>query len=146
MYAANRRQERKQHVIDRIRSVFDIKSQIDLSKYESKNIFLEGTGSMVLDRDNKIAYACLSPRTDKKVLDDFCKQTGYKPVSFRAIDIKGREIYHTNVMMCVADRYVVFCLDSIEYKTKRVNLIYVSAGSGKQIRDINFDHMIHCKP
>jgi len=143
MYAANRRLERKQHVIDTVRSLFEIKSQIDLSSYESKNIFLEGTGSMVLDRDNKIAYACLSPRTDKKVLEDFCKQTGFKPVSFRAVDSKGREIYHTNVMMCVADRYVVICLESIDDKTERENVTTAITGSGKEIIEINFDQMNH---
>jgi len=143
MYAANRRLERKQHVIDTVRTLFEIKSQIDLSSYESKNIFLEGTGSMVLDRDNKIAYACLSPRTDKKVLEDFCKQTGYKPVSFRAVDSKGREIYHTNVMMCVADRYVVICLESIDDKTERENVTTAITGSGKEIIEISFDQMNH---
>jgi len=143
MYAANRRLERKQHVIDTVRSLFEIKSQIDLSSYESKNIFLEGTGSIVLDRDNKIAYACLSPRTDKKVLEDFCKQTGFKPVSFRAVDSKGREIYHTNVMMCVADRYVVICLESIDDKTERENVTTAITGSGKEIIEINFDQMNH---
>ena len=143
MYAANRRLERKQHVIDTVRSLFEIKSQIDLSSYESKNIFLEGTGSMVLDRDNKIAYACLSPRTDKKVLEDFCKQTGFKPVSFRAVDSKGREIYHTNVMMCVADHYVVICLESIDDKTERENVTTAITGSGKEIIEISFDQMNH---
>jgi len=143
MYAANRRLERKQHVIDTVRTLFEIKSQIDLSSYESKNIFLEGTGSMVLDRDNKIAYACLSPRTDKKVLEDFCKQTGFKPVSFRAVDSKGREIYHTNVMMCVADHYVVICLESIDDKTERENVTTAITGSGKEIIEINFDQMNH---
>ena len=143
MYAANRRLERKQHVIDTVRTLFEIKSQIDLSSYESKNIFLEGTGSIVLDRDNKIAYACLSPRTDKKVLEDFCKQTGFKPVSFRAVDSKGREIYHTNVMMCVADRYVVICLESIDDKTERENVTTAITGSGKEIIEISFDQMNH---
>ena len=143
MYATNRRLERKQHVIDTVRSLFEIKSQIDLSSYESKNIFLEGTGSIVLDRDNKIAYACLSPRTDKKVLEDFCKQTGFKPVSFRAVDSKGREIYHTNVMMCVADRYVVICLESIDDKTERENVTTAITGSGKEIIEISFDQMNH---
>ena len=68
---------------------------------------------MVLDRDNKIAYACLSPRTDEKVLADFCSQMNYTPVVFNATDGNGQAIYHTNVMMCVADRYVVICLESI---------------------------------
>lgn len=143
MYATNRRLERKQHVIDTIRSSFEIKSQVDLSKYEAKNLFLEGTGSMVLDRDNKIAYACLSPRTDKKVLEDFCKQTGYRAVSFRATDSNAKEIYHTNVMMCVADRYVVICLDSIKNKTENENVVSIIKNSGKEIVEISLEQMNH---
>lgn len=143
MYAVNRRLERKQHVIDTIRSLFDMKSQVDLSGYESKNIFLEGTGSMVLDRDNKIVYACLSPRTDKKILEDFCKQTGYKSIVFTATDDKGREIYHTNVMMCVADRYIVICLESIADKSERNNVVSAIKSSGKEIIDISFDQVNH---
>ena len=143
MYAASRRLERKQHVIDTIRSSFEIKSQVDLSNYESKNLFLEGTGSMVLDRDYKIAYACLSPRTDKKVLEDFCKQTGYRAILFRATDSKGQEIYHTNVMMCVADQYVVICLESIAGKAERENVISTIKNTGKEIIDISLDQMNH---
>lgn len=74
MFAPNRRAERKPHVLDRIKQQFAIKELIDLSGYENENIFLEGTGSMVLDRDNLIAYACLSPRTDEKALNEFCKR------------------------------------------------------------------------
>lgn len=143
MYAPNRRLERKQHVIDIIRSAFEIKGLVDLSKYEAKNIFLEGTGSMVLDRDYKIAYACLSPRTDRKVLEDFCKQTGYRPVSFRATDSNGQEIYHTNVMMCVADRYVVICLDSIADKTEKENVSAAIKNTTKAIIEISLDQMNH---
>jgi len=77
------------------------------------------------------------------VLEDFCKQTGYKPVSFRAVDSKGREIYHTNVMMCVADRYVVICLESIDDKTERENVTTAITGSDKEIIEISFDQMNH---
>jgi hypothetical protein len=143
MYAVNRRLERKQHVIDTIRRLFEIKSQVDLSPYESKNIFLEGTGSMVLDRDYKIAYACLSPRTDKKVLEDFCKQTGFRGVSFRATDSNDKEIYHTNVMMCVADRYVVICLDSIKDKTEKETVIAAITSTNKEIIQISLHQMNH---
>jgi hypothetical protein len=143
MYAANRRLERKQHVIDIIGSAFIITQQIDLSKYEADNIFLEGTGSMVLDRDHKIAYACLSPRTNKKVLEDFCKQTDYTAVVFTATDSNGQEIYHTNVMMCVADKYTVICLDSIADKNEKENVISSIRKTGKAIIDITPDQMNH---
>jgi hypothetical protein len=111
--APNRREERKLSVLEIISEKFRVTNKIDFSYYEQKDLFLEGTGSMVLDRENKIAYACLSPRTDKKVLQVFCDHMGYKPVVFDAVDKEGNPIYHTNVMMCVADKYIVICLDSL---------------------------------
>ncbi|MCW3119230.1 MAG: hypothetical protein JWM28_3312 [Chitinophagaceae bacterium] len=143
MYAENRRLERKQHIIDAVGSTFNIKQQIDLSQYESENIFLEGTGSLVLDRDHKIAYACLSPRTHEKALEDFCIQTGYQAVVFTATDSKGLKIYHTNVMMCVADQYVVICLDSIQDKNERERIESVICETGKIIIDITPGQMNH---
>ncbi|MFM9836938.1 MAG: citrulline utilization hydrolase CtlX [Cyclobacteriaceae bacterium] len=143
MYASNRRLERKQHVIDQLKTKFKIKSQVDLSSYENKNIFLEGTGSMVLDRENKIAYACLSQRTDLIVLKDFCTKLGYAPVSFIATDAKGYPIYHTNVMMCVADQFVVICLESIKDNQERKEVMAAIEKSGKEIIDISLDQMNH---
>jgi hypothetical protein len=143
MYAPNRRAERKQHVLDNIATQFDIRKKIDLSNYENQDRFLEGTGSMVLDRDNRISYACLSPRTDMQVLKDFCKQMNYTPVIFNATDSKGQDIYHTNVMMCVGDRYVVICLDSIKDEKQRQNVEAIIAGSGKTIITISPDQMNH---
>lgn len=143
MYAMNRRLERKQHVLDTIKNKFNITRQVDLSGYESENIFLEGTGSMVLDRDNKIAYACLSPRTEKKVLDDFCNKAGYKPIAFISVDENGKEIYHTNVMMCVADKYVVICLGSIRDKKEKQLVTDTINKSGKSIIDISYHQMNH---
>jgi hypothetical protein len=143
MYASNRRLERKPHVIDQLKTKFEIKSQVDLSSYENKNIFLEGTGSMVLDRENKIAYACLSQRTDLNVLKDFCAKLRYTPVSFIATDAKGYPIYHTNVMMCVADRFVVICLDSIKDSQERKEVMAIIEKRGKEIIDISLDQMNH---
>jgi hypothetical protein len=143
MYAANRRLEKKQHVIDSINKAFLIIRQVDLSKYESENIFLEGTGSMVLDRENKIAYACLSPRTNKKVLEEFCRQSDYTAVVFTATDGNGREIYHTNVMMCVADKYVVICLNTIANTNEKENVSSSITKSGKEIIDISPNQMNH---
>lgn len=143
MFAANRRQERKQHVIDRIAGKFTVKAKTDLSPYESEGLFLEGTGSMVLDRDKKIAYACLSPRTDKTVLESFCQAKGYTPVSFTATDGKGQAIYHTNVLMCVADKYVVICLDAIPDAGERAAVEQAITQSGKTIIPITLDQMNH---
>jgi hypothetical protein len=143
MYAVNRRAERKQHVLDTIAKKFSINQKIDLSGYEKENIFLEGTGSMVLDRDNKIAYACLSPRTNEIVLNDFCRQLGYSAVLFRATDMNGRDIYHTNVMMCVADKYLVICADSIRDGEEKTKVTETIKKTGKEIITITLDQMNH---
>ena len=143
MYAENRRLERKPGVLREIGDRFTINATLDFSNYEKEGLFLEGTGSMVLDRDHKIAYACLSPRTDKKVLADFSKKMGYTPEVFTAVDDQGRPIYHTNVMMCVADRYVVVCLDSLPVPAQRQHLLDTILGSGKESIPISLDQMNH---
>jgi len=101
MYAANRRAERNPSVLQQLSRRFRIDQTLDFSTYEQEERYLEGTGSMVLDRDYKVAYACPSPRTDKTVLLDFCARTGYTPEIFTAVDLNGQAIYHTN-----ADRYL----------------------------------------
>jgi hypothetical protein len=141
MFAVNRRQERKPQVIQQIGDRFDIRHTVDLTTYEPQDKFLEGTGSMVLDRDKKIAYACISPRTDKTILSDFAKKMNYRPVAFTAVDEKGRAIYHTNVMMCVADRYVVICLDSIADASEREMVVAVIKESGKEMITITLAQM-----
>lgn len=143
MFAVNRRQERKQHVLDAIVGKFVVDSNIDFTGSEANNVFLEGTGSMVLDRDKQIAYACLSPRTDKDLLQLFCKQFDYTPVAFIANDENGSAIYHTNVMMCVADKFVVICLVSITDETEKNMVIQSIENSGKTIIDISFYQMNH---
>jgi len=116
---------------------------VDLSGYERESLFLEGTGSMVLDRDKRIAYACLSPRTDRQVLEDFCIRMDYQPEVFIAVDGANSPIYHTNVMMCVADRYVVICLDSIPESFQREHVEETILGSGKVIVPITLEQMNH---
>jgi len=143
MYAANRRLERKPIVLDIIGRKFRIDATLDFSGYEEKKRFLEGTGSMVLDRDKQIAYACLSPRTDKEVLLDFCRKMGYTPEVFIARDGAGQDIYHTNVMMCVGDRFVVACLDSLPVPAERQHLESTIRASGKTLIPISLDQMNH---
>ncbi|MES2003426.1 MAG: arginine deiminase-related protein [Bacteroidota bacterium] len=143
MFAVNRRKERKQHVLEAIRQKFNISRTIDLSAYETDNLFLEGTGSMVLDRVHKIAYACLSQRTDIHLLNTFCEQMGYRPVSFHAVDEAGNPIYHTNVMMCVADEYVIICLNSIPDNTEEKILTQSILETGKELIEISFDQLNH---
>jgi len=141
MFAPNRRLERKPGVLEQIGKRFDIRATLDFSGYEQQGLFLEGTGSMVLDRDEKIAYACLSPRTDRAVLVDFCEKMGYTPEVFTAVDGKGQAIYHTNVMMCVADRYVVACVDAVPDPVEQRNFVATISHSGKQLITISLDQM-----
>ena len=143
MYAPNRRAERKEHVIGKINDHFLIKNKIDLSYNERSGVFLEGTGSMVLDRDNRIAFACLSPRTDRKVLDEFCNKMNYEAVVFHSVDESGQPIYHTNVMMCVADKFVVICLDSIPDAEERKKVIAAIQKTRKEIIAIKYDQLNH---
>jgi hypothetical protein len=133
MFALNRRQERKAAVLEVIKTNFLVTEIVDITHHEANHVFLEGTGSMVLDRENKIAYACLSPRTDNNVLESFCDLAGYKPVTFRATDTAGADIYHTNVMMCIADKYAVVCVDSIWKETERNNLVSAVENTGKKL-------------
>ena len=141
MFAPNRRMERKQEVLDLIRRKFHYSHLFDFTHYESQNLFLEGTGSMVLDREKRIAYACLSPRTDLRVFEDFCKKLNYQPVSFHAVDGTGQQIYHTNVMMCVADRFVVICMDSIPDPEEKKEVTQHILLSGKEMITISMDQM-----
>ena len=116
MCAPNRRDERKEIFIEKIKNNFDCKNIVDLTHWEKEGKFLEGTGSMVLDRVNKIAYACKSPRTSEIVLNDFCTKLGYKPIMFNAVDQDNKMIYHTNVLMCVGSTFAILCCDTIKDK------------------------------
>lgn len=141
MQAVNRRLERREDIIGQLEDSFAAKHIIDLSRFEAKNQFLEGTGSMVLDRENKIAYACLSPRTDAEVLKAFCDYTGYKAVTFDAFDQQGKAIYHTNVLMCVGSKFAVICLDSITDLYQKLAVIQSLKSTGKQVIEITFEQM-----
>lgn len=141
MAAPNRREERKGHFLEIIKKNFKVTRTVDLTHYEEEGLFLEGTGSMILDRENKIVYACRSPRTDMKVLDDFCTQLGYTPVTFESVDRNGQQIYHTNVMMCVGTAYAIVCLESIADPQERQNVVTSLEKSGKKIIEISFDQV-----
>jgi len=141
MFAANRRLEKKPHILDKLKEIFHITAVKDLSRYETENLFLEGTGSMVLDRENRIAYASLSPRTDKHILDEFCSMAGYTPCSFTSMDNSGNPIYHTNVMMCVAANFAVICLEAIRDEQERLMVSGSLTGSGKEIIGISLQQM-----
>lgn len=143
MFSVNRRHERRTDILELLKNDFLIREIKDFSAYEAEDIFLEGTGSLVLDRDNRIAYACLSLRTNEKVLQDFSGYSGYTTVAFHAIDAEGFPIYHTNVMMCVGDKFAVVCFESIPNAEERKAVRQSLEGNGKDIIEISFDQMNH---
>ena len=146
MFAKNRRLERRSDIIDQIREKFDVKEIIDYSAIENENVFLEGTGSMIFDHDNRIAYGSVSLRLNEELFRKFCNEFDYKPVVFHSYQTAGDArlpIYHTNVMMCVADKFVVICLDCIDDETERQNVVDSIVGSGKELIEISEDQMQH---
>ena len=141
MYAANRRKERKLHILENLKTRFTINKVNDLSHYEAENLFLEGTGSMVLDRENRIAYACISPRTDETLLNEFCRINNYSAVIFSSKDMNGVDIYHTNVMMCIAAAFAVICLESIADENERKKVVARLHETNKEIIDISLQQL-----
>ena len=137
MYAKNRRNERTNYVFDILKKK-GIEAQIihDFTNYENDNLYLEGTGSMVLDRVYKKCFACLSERTSKKLVIDFCNKMGYKPILFRAYHTfsgKRLSIYHTNVMMSIGNKFAAIGLNSVDNIAERENLINELSEARKEI-------------
>ena len=143
MEAPNRRIEKRGDVIDGFKADYKVEELIDLSKYEKEGKFCEGTGSIIFDHIHKVAYACLSPRTDKDVFIEVCDLLNYKPVCFTSTDANGQEIYHTNVMMCVSEKFSVICLESIANEEEKECVINTLEETGHEIVDITFEQMNH---
>jgi hypothetical protein len=143
MYAENRRAERKSSVIEFLQSNYKIENTLDLTDLEKEGIFLEGTGSMVLDHQNKIAYGCLSERLDKNAFNEWCDKMQFKAIAFKAVDDKAQPIYHTNVMMCMGDQFVVICSDSIPNEQERQMLLDSFARTNKEVIEISQDQLNH---
>lgn len=141
MFAPNRRLERKPAVVDYLKGECNVKRVVDLTRFEKENKFLEGTGSMVPDRDNNLIYACRSVRTNQGVLEEFCDELDYDFFLFDAFDQEGSPIYHTNVMMSVCSEFVVVCLDAIKDLDDRANLIGLVEESDKEVIEISLEQM-----
>ena len=138
----NRADERRPDIIKDLIRKNDYQLDESLLNHEPKGMFLEGTGSMVLDHRFNIAYACLSPRTHKVVFEEWCKQSGYKPVSFYSHGSDGTQVYHTNVIMTIADEYAVICLESIKDTDERDMVIdHLVKHSKRSIIDITMEQM-----
>lgn len=140
MFAENRRTERREDVLEKLEeSGFTINDIVDYTSAEDESLFLEGTGSLLLDRVNRKAYCALSQRADEELFIEFCEDFGYYPVVFTANQTVNGErtpIYHTNVMMCLAEGFAVICLDSIDDKKERKNVINHLKEDGREIIDI----------
>ena len=141
MCAPNRRLERKEGVLNLIKGTNRVKKIIDLTGWEEKGLFLEGTGSMILDRENKLAYVCRSPRSDETILQKLCEELDYEYFIFSAYDNNDSLIYHTNVMMCVAEEFVVACLDSIKDIEERQSFIELVENCDKELIEISMEQM-----
>lgn len=137
MFAENRRRERREDILDILEEKgFEIKTVIDYSSAEEDNLFLEGTGSIVMDRKHQKAYCALSPRADEDLFIEFCEDMECTPVIFTAnqpVDGNRMPIYHTNVMMCIAETFAVICLDAIDDKKERRNVVDHLKSDGKEI-------------
>ena len=147
MFAENRRKERREDIFDRLENEgYIIKDIVDYTSAEEDGLFLEGTGSILLDRVNRKAYCALSKRADEELFIEFCEDFDCFPVLFTAnqtVDGKRMPIYHTNVMMAMAEKFAVICLDTIDDKKERKNVSEHLKKDGKEIIVITEDQMHH---
>lgn len=142
MYAPTRRRERRRQVIETVlQQGFQADRRINLEFNEKLERFLEGTGSIIFDHQHRLAYACLSPRTDARLLQDLCDLIGYQKVVFHAVDDKGQDIYHTNVMMALGETFVVICLDTVRDAQEKAMLTQKFADTGKAVVAISLAQM-----
>ena len=145
MFATNRRVERRDDIIESIKNKgFNVSEIDDWSLPEIQGHYLEGTGSMIFDHDYKIAYGSVSLRLDENLFREFCEKYGFKPVvfhSYQTVENERLPIYHTNVMMCVADQFVVICLDCIDDVEERKNVQEIIKSTNKEIIEISEDQL-----
>jgi hypothetical protein len=142
MLAPNRRLERREEVIRTVREGgYRTSRMVDLSHRENQAKFLEGTGSLVLDRANRVAYACLSPRTDLDVLGEFAQLLDYDLVTFEAFDATGRPVYHTNVMMAIGARFAVVCGEVISPPTHRAAVLEKLRATAHEVIELSIGQM-----
>jgi hypothetical protein len=140
MAAPNRRLERRLDIIELLKERFVVKEIVDLSASEADGRFLEGTGSIVFDRKNRIAYAALSPRTHEGEFLKFCELAGYRAVSFHAQDDSGVPVYHTNVLLSIGGGYAIVCVNAIE-EGDRQKVVGEIERTGKEIVNIEIAQM-----
>lgn len=136
-----RRKEIREDVLTMLEEKYGFNKRYNFEHYAEENLFLEGTGSIILDRDHKILYACLSPRTHIELISKFNVLMGYRSIYFYAEDLQGNLIYHTNVMMALGEELAVICLDSITEEEKKNELIESFKNTGKEIIDLTLEQV-----
>jgi len=141
MEAANRRCERRLEVVLELQQKFNFEKVIDLTHFESENLFLEGTGSVVFDHEHKVAFAASSSRTSEAVLEELCNHIHYTPVWFAAFDENRQPIYHTNVVMCMGDDFVIVCLECMPDEESRKLFVNEVSRLGKSVLEISMVQM-----
>jgi hypothetical protein len=141
MYSALRRRERRQDIVEELRKHYRVSDVIDYSRFENEGCCLEGTGSLVLDHLNKIAYVSLSNRSNPKVIQRFADDFSYEPVTFTSVDSNGQPIYHTNVMMCISTAFAMVGLEMIPGKIERELVRARLEKTGKEIVELSADQI-----
>ena len=141
MYTPSRRAERRHDIIASLQQHYRVSGIVDYSPYEERGLYLEGTGSLVLDHENRIAYVSLSRRADRELLEKFCADFDYEPVTFQSSSDDGRPIYHTNVMLCVGTQFVLVGLEMIDDPAQRETVRSRLAATGKTVIALDRDQI-----
>lgn len=133
MCARSRRDEKRDDILQQLYKDYRVTSFYDWSEFEADNMFLEGTGSMVVDHQNRIVYACLSPRTNAVLLEKFASVNGYKAMAFTAVDAAGKPVYHTNVILSIGEGFAVLCTESIADEFERIAVVQLLESTGHKV-------------
>ena len=141
IYAPNRRPEKRDDILKMLAEKFVVKDLQDWSEFEVEGKFLEGTGSMVMDHENKVIYTCYSPRTDVSVLEKFANANKYRAIIFFAVDNDGHPVYHTNVMMTLGENFAILCEEAIEEEWELIAVRQLLESSGHEVIRITKDQM-----
>jgi len=141
LYAANRRPEKRDDILKMLAEKFVVKDLQDWSEFEVEGKFLEGTGSMVIDHENKVIYTCYSPRTDVSMLEKFANANNYRAIIFLAIDKSGQPVYHTNVMMMLGEDFAILCEEAIEEEWELIAVRQLLESSGHEVIRITKEQM-----
>lgn len=141
MYSTSRRGERRNDIIDTLKQFYRVQDIIDYSGLEQDGVYLEGTGAMVLDHIERVAYAARSNRSNEVALERFCTHFNFEPVVFDAVDAQGRAIYHTNVLMCIGTEFCLIGLDTIRDAARRTEIATRLADTGRAVIDLSHEQI-----